>query len=394
MERKNLIVFIAGMLAVACVSALCTAAIVNNSVNKRIHDAVEAEKSYYGNLTSDLDTLLEIKKLVDNNFVDGIVYENVDEALAEKFVEALGDKYSEYLTKDELKSYLNKVSGSFVGIGVTCVSKNGKIYIDSVIEESPAEEAGIKGGESIVAVGDITVTEETYDDAVNAVAGEKGTFVTLKIEDAEGKIRTVKVERREVVTKTVHSEMLEGNIAYIRITQFASNTADAFLNAVDTAKANGAKGFLFDVRDNSGGSLDSVVAILDRILPKGPVVNIVYGSGETETLYSDDEKRIELPMAVLVNKRTASAAELFASALRDYKIAELYGVNTYGKGYMQSIITLNDGSGLRLSVAKYNPPYGENYEGVGVAPHVHVEDDNKTEIDEQFEVAKKYFINK
>ncbi len=109
MERKNLIIFIAVLLAVACVSALCTAAIVTNDVNKRIHDAVEAEKSYYGNLMSDLDTLLEIKKLVDNNFVDGIVYENVDEALAEKFVEALGDKYSEYLTKDELKSYLNKV---------------------------------------------------------------------------------------------------------------------------------------------------------------------------------------------------------------------------------------------------------------------------------------------
>ncbi|MBE6648351.1 MAG: S41 family peptidase [Ruminococcaceae bacterium] len=393
MERKNLIIFIAVLLAVACVSALCTAAIVTNDVNKRIHDAVEAEKSYYGNLTSDLDTLLEIKKLVDNNFVDGIVYENVDEALAEKFVEALGDKYSEYLTKDELKSYLNKVSGSFVGIGVTCVSKNGKIYIDSVIENSPAEEAGIKGGESIVAVGDITVTEETYDDAVNAVAGEKGTFVTLKIEDADGKIRTVKVERREVVTKTVHSEMLEGNIAYIRITQFASNTADAFLKAVDTAINNGAKGFLFDVRDNSGGSLDSVVAILDRILPKGPIVNIVYGSGKNETIFSD-EKCIELPMAVLVNGKTASAAELFASALRDYKIAELYGVKTYGKGYMQSIITLNDGSGLRLSVAKYNPPYGENYEGVGVAPHVLVEDDAKTETDEQFESAKKYFINK
>ena len=150
---------------------------------------------------------------------------------------------------------------------------------------------------------------------------------------------------------------------------------------------------MFDVRDNPGGEINAIVNVLDRLLPAGPVVNIVYGDGTKKVMNSTEEESVSLPMAVLINEDTASAAELFASALRDYNMAKLYGKTTYGKGYMQNIITLPNGGGLRISVAEYNPPYGENYEGVGVAPHCEVSDDVNTEADEQLEEALKYFVN-
>ncbi len=393
MERKHVLIFIVSILIVACASSLCTAAIVRNDMNKRVHNAVKSEKEHYSNTVSGIDSFLEVKNQVDSNFVGKVDYEEIDGLLADYYVELIGDKYSDYLTKEELKSYMNKLTASFVGIGITCSSKNGKIHIESVIKGSPAEEAGLLTGEDIVAVDGITVNEENYDEATSAVSGEKGTKVKLKVEDSSGNAREVLVERREIITETVCGEMLSGDIAYIKISQFATNTAEKFISLVDEFSDKGAKGFLFDVRNNSGGELNCVVNILDRLLPEGPIVNIIGASGPTEIKYSTNEKSVSLPIAVLINGNTASAAELFAAALRDYKMAQLYGTVTYGKGYMQRIITLSDGSGLRLSIAKYNPPYGENYEGVGVSPNVYVEDDVSTEIDEQFEKAKNYFIN-
>ena len=392
MERKHVLIFIVSILVVACVSSLCTAAIVNNSVNEKIHDAVKKEKDYYSDILSGIDSFLEVKDYVDNNFVGEADYEKIDELLANYYVDLIEDKYSDYYTTEEYKSYMNKLTASFVGIGIACGEKDGKIHIEEVIKGSPAEEAGLLAGENIVAVGDIEVNEENYDEATAAVSGEKGTKVLLKVEDSLGNVREIEVERREIVTETIYSEMLEGDIGYIKITQFSTNTADKFIKAVDELLASGAKGLLFDVRNNSGGELNSVVNILDRILPQGPIVNIEYGTGAVETITSTDDKKITLPMAVLINEKTASAAELFASALRDYNLASLYGTVTYGKGYMQRIVPLTNGAGLRLSIAKYNPPFGENYEGVGVSPDVEVEDDASTEIDEQFEKAKNYFI--
>lgn len=393
MERKHILIFVVIVLMVACVSSLCTAAIVNDKTNQKIHDAVKKEKDYYSQVIDGLDSFFEVKNFVDNNYVGEADYEKIDELLADYYVDLIEDKYSDYYTEEEYESYMNRLTASFVGIGVSCYLKDGKIYIETVIKGSSAEEVGLLPGESIVAVGELEVTEENYDEATAAISGKKGTKVTLKIEDTFGVVRTVELERREIIMETVYSEMLEGNIAYIKITQFATSTAADFKKAVNQLIADGAKGFLFDVRNNSGGELTSVSEVLDRVLPKGPIVNIVYGNGKTETILSTDDEKISLPMAVLINKKTASAAELFASALRDYNVAQLYGTVTYGKGYMQRIVPLTNGSGLKLSIAKYNPPFGENYEGVGVAPHVVVEDDASTVEDEQFEKAKNYFIN-
>ncbi len=392
MNRKQIIIFIVTILCVACVSSLCTAAIVGNNVKKRVYESVKEEKEYYKELLNGLDSFLEVKSVVDNNFVDGVKYDSLEAKLIEEYIKLLGDKYSDYFTKEELSAYMNKLSGSFIGIGITCTQKDGKIHIETVIEGSSAEESGIESGENIVSVEGVKVTEENYKSVIDSVLGEEGTFVTLGVEGKDGKVRSLSVERKKVVTPTVKGEILEGKIGYVIITQFASNTDEAFIETVDSLLEQGVKGFIFDVRNNSGGELNSVVNILDRLLPEGPIVNIIDGTGKKEIKYSTNEKKVELPMVVLINNNTASAAELFSAALRDYDMAELYGVTTYGKGYMQRIISLSDGSGIKLSIAKYNPPYGENYEVIGVSPDVSVEDNSETESDEQLEKAKNYFI--
>ncbi len=394
MNRKQKLIFIVTILCVACVSSLCTAAIVGNNVNKRVYESVKAENEYYKELLSGLDTFLEVKSIVDKNFVDGVEYEALEAKLIDEYIKLLEDKYSDYFTKEELNSYMNRLSGSFVGIGITCVKEKGKIHVESVMENSPAKESGIVAGENIISVDGVNVTEENYETVIDSVLGEEGTKVSLNIEGLDGSIRTVSVERKKIITPTVMSEMLEGKIGYVKITQFASNTDDAFIKSIDSFIEQGVEGFIFDVRDNSGGELNSVVNILDRLLPEGPIVNIIDGKGNKETKYSTNEKKVELPIVVLINNNTASAAELFSAALRDYDMADLYGIKTYGKGYMQRIISLTDGSGIKLSIAKYNPPYGENYEVIGVSPDVSIDNDGDTEIDEQLEKAKSYFAKK
>ncbi len=391
MEKKHIGVFVIIVLAVACVSSLLTAAIVRNDVNQQIHDAVSNEKAVYESALGDFDTLIEVKDIVDSNFVREVDYEGLDESLTAYYVSLLEDKYSEYLTEEKLSNYMQTINGSFVGVGIVCSNLDGKIHVEEVYKGSPAEEAGILKGENIIAVGDIEVNEENYNEAINTVAGESGTFVTFKIQGTDGSVRTISVERRAIEIPSINSEMLDGNIGYIQITQFSGNTFLAFDTALNELLSMGAEGIIFDVRNNSGGQLEAVVSILDRVLPEGPIVNIIYGNGEKETRNSTADSYLDIPAVVLINQNTASAAELFAAALKDYDMAQLVGNITYGKGYMQSIITLSDGSGLRLSVAQYDPPYSENYEGIGVLPHKDISDDASTETDEQLEEAKKYF---
>ena len=265
---------------------------------------------------------------------------------------------------------MKKVSGSFVGIGLTCTKNNG-IYIVDVYDGSPAKEAGLVKGDTIIAVDGVAVSDENYDSVINSIAGEAGSSVELTVRKADGGETVLNVIRREIVVASIISEMLDGNVGYIKITQFSQNSDEQFSAALNSLINSGAKSFLFDVRDNSGGSLDSILNILDRLLPEGPIMHIIRKDAK-ETKYSTADESLDFPMAVLINENTASAAELFCSALRDYDTARLFGVKTYGKGCMQTISSFSDGSGIRLTTAFYNPPFGDNYDGIGVSPHVEV----------------------
>lgn len=229
----------------------------------------------------------------------------------------------------------------------------------------PRSRRACRWGDVIVKVGGLEVTADTYNTAVNDVAGEAGTELTVTIlRNGETFERTL--TRRLVRSEAVFLEMQDNHTALIRIYEFTGNAADDFIAAMEEAQKAGATGYVFDVRNNPGGDLGVIVRILDYLLPEGPIVRIIDASGEVVHTYTSDESEIQAPMVVLINENTASAAELFTSALLDYDKCVTVGQTTYGKGVMQNIITLPDGSGIRLTTHYYNPPYSDNYNGVGI----------------------------
>ena len=315
----------------------------------------------------DFDKLLEEDAYVRANFIGTVDYEKAMQYMLDGYMYALGDKYSVYHTAEEMQELTNESNGDLVGIGVRVMmdDETGGIRILNVMHDSPALEAGLQVGDVIVKVGDLEVTADTYNTAVNDVAGEAGTELTVTIlRNGETFERTL--TRRLGRSEAVFLEMQENHTALIRIYEFTGNAADDFIAAMEEAQKAGATGYVFDVRNNPGGDLGVIVRILDYLLPEGPIVRIIDASGEVVHTYTSDESEIQAPMVVLINENTASAAELFTSALLDYDKCVTVGQTTYGKGVMQNIITLPDGSGIRLTTHYYNPPYSDNYNGVGI----------------------------
>lgn len=315
----------------------------------------------------DFDKLLEVDAYVRANFIGTVDYEKAMQYMLDGYMYALGDKYSVYHTAEEMQELTNESNGDLVGIGVRVMmdDETGGIRILNVMHDSPALEAGLQVGDVIVKVGDLEVTADTYNTAVNDVAGEAGTELTVTIlRNGETFERTL--TRRLVRSEAVFLEMQDNHTALIRIYEFTGNAADDFIAAMEEAQKAGATGYVFDVRNNPGGDLGVIVRILDYLLPEGPIVRIIDASGEVVHTYTSDESEIQAPMVVLINENTASAAELFTSALPDYDKCVTVGQTTYGKGVMQNIITLPDGSGIRLTTHYYNPPYSDNYNGVGI----------------------------
>lgn len=315
----------------------------------------------------DFDKLLEVDAYVRANFIGTVDYEKAMQYMLDGYMYALGDKYSVYHTAEEMQELTNESNGDLVGIGVRVMmdDETGGIRILNVMHDSPALEAGLQVGDVIVKVGDLEVTADTYNTAVNDVAGEAGTELTVTIlRNGETFERTL--TRRLVRSEAVFLEMQDNHTALIRIYEFTGNAADDFIAAMEEAQKAGATGYVFDVRNNPGGDLGVIVRILDYLLPEGPIVRIIDASGEVVHTYTSDESEIQAPMVVLINENTASAAELFTSALLDYDKCVTVGQTTYGKGVMQNIITLPDDSGIRLTTHYYNPPYSDNYNGVGI----------------------------
>jgi len=260
-----------------------------------------------------------------------------------------------------------------VGIGVHIIYNNelGALEVISVMRDSPALEAGVEPGDLIVMVGDEYVSDLGYYPAVDKMLGELGTIAQFTVRRGKNYEESIEfsIVREKVTDTTVESHMYDGDIGIIRITQFAENTGENIKTVIEDLVAKGAKSLIFDVRYNPGGALTGIVDTLDYLLPEGPIIRIVDREGNEDSI-SSDAFCISMPMAVLVNESTASAAELFTSALQDYKLATVIGTTTYGKGTMQTVVSLPDGSGLSISYRMYNPPYSDNYEGIGVIPDI------------------------
>ena len=333
--------------------------------NGKVYNLKERETMY--------SKLSELDRIVRANYVGNIDEDALNEALADGYVAGTGDKYARYFTPEEYESYMIDLEGRVVGIGISAQQDpSGYILINEVYADSPAAIVGLQAGDFIIKVDELDVNAETYQQAADAIRGEEGSKVNITYRrDSED--TTIEVTRRKVDIPTVFSRMIDSNVGYVQITEFNESTATQFSKQVDELIGQGAQALVFDVRNNGGGTLNSVTKMLDKLLPEGDIVSAEYKDGTVEVLAKSDADEITLPMVVLTNEKTASAAELFTQALRDYGKAKSVGSTTYGKGTMQTVKKLNDGSAVNITIARYLPPNGVCYDGEGIKPDYEVE---------------------
>ena len=321
----------------------------------------------------------QLQALIEQCFIGEVDSTAIEDAAADAMVSALGDRWSYYIPAAQYGSYKEQMANAYVGIGITIQVKeeNQGFVITQVNPNGPAYEAGMLAGDVIVGVEGTDVRGMVMDDVAAMVKGEEGTFVSITVE-REGSPVTLSVERRKVLITVATGEMLEGNIGYVRITNFDSRCAEETIAIIDELLAEGAEALIFDVRNNPGGYARELVNVLDHLLPECEVFRTVDYAGTEDVDYSDENCIDPIPMAVLVNSESYSAAEFFAAALRDYEMAVIVGDKTCGKGYFQYTYPLNDGSAVGLSVGKYFTPKGENLAGIGLTPDYPVEVDEDT----------------
>ncbi len=321
------------------------------------------------------EKLLEVAELYDQYYYYGVNQSEASERLARFYGMAIGDVYNSYYTAEEWEESYNASIGNATGIGVyVSMNEDGQIVVLRVMKNSPAEKAGILQGDIILSVDDIVVQQVGYESAMDHILGKIGTVVSLGILRGETTF-TLEITRGKYTPQTVFAETVtveDSLYGYIYISGFEGTTKTDFISAINALRQQGAKGLVFDVRDNPGGDFNVIVDVLDILLPEGPIVHVQEADAEPYTFYSDDEE-VNLPMVVLTNGNTASAAELFVSALKDYEKAVIVGEKTFGKGCGQTGQFLSDGSIVFITNFLYTPPFSENYNGVGITPDYEIE---------------------
>lgn len=322
------------------------------------------------------------KKVADiyfENFKDEIDPANasdVTDALIYSYIAAVGDKYSVYRTASEYEDYNTDLSGEFYGIGVVVTYDyvQGTLTVTEVLSGGGASDAGIKVGDLIHKVDGELVSEIGYSKAIDTVRGENGTTVKITVLRGDAELEFT-ITRKKVVEESVSYSIDENKIAYIKISSFKENTVKQFKNAIDDVVENGAVGIIYDLRSNPGGYLSTVVSMISMISPKGATI-VSFSNDYGPPVKDSNHSSLELPTVVICNENTASAAELFTAAIRDfgdtfeYFDVTLVGTKTFGKGIMQSTYLFTDDSSITLTVAFYNPPSGINYDGIGITPDV------------------------
>lgn len=316
--------------------------------------------------------LREIDALVAEKYVGELDAAKVADYAAVGYLTGLGDKWSSYIPADEYESYTLRAEGQGCGIGLSVVTRTDEIRVSEVYDDSPAQQAGIEKGDYITGAEGLTVEADGASAVLAAIRGDEGTPVSVTIrKDATGETQTLAMTRAIVTQKMAWGEMLSGKIGYIRINNFHVGAAEQYQAALDRLLADGAQSLLLDVRHNGGGRVKEMSAMLDPLLPEGTIMTLKTREGK-ETVYTSDADMLELPIAVLVDDESISAAEFFAAALQEYDRATLVGTHTTGKGRAQQTFRLSDGSALSLSVEQYYTPKGNNLADVGIAPDVEI----------------------
>ncbi len=333
-----------------------------------------------------------LKNVVDSSFLYGedADTEAMEEGIYKGFIASLGDPYTVYYTQEEYEALMESSNGEYVGIGVQMSQdlETNLITVIQVFRDSGAEEAGLLEGDVLSKVDGEDITGEDINNVVAKIKGDEGTYVTIEVyRESIGDYVTMEVERRAVSMDTVEWRMLEDGMGYIQITEFDQVTYGQFTEALEDLKAQGMEGLVLDLRDNPGGLLDQCVEIADDFLSEGVIVSTKTRVGDGATYEADEEVRFDGEVVVLVNGNSASASEVLTGALKDHGRAQVVGTVSFGKGIVQNIIPLGDGTGLKITTSDYYTPNGTSIHGVGITPDVEAEA-GEGEADTQLEKAE------
>ena len=320
----------------------------------------------------------QLEELIQERFIGEVDTTAIEDAAADAMVNALGDRWSYYIPAAEYQAYMEQMNNAYVGVGITITLAEDEsgFNIVAVNEGGPAEEAGLLIGDVIVAIEGQSCAGMTTVDARNLVRGKEYTRVQMTVLRGSEEI-SISVERRQVQTVVAEAELLENGIGLVTIVNFDDRCAAETIAAIENLREQGAQKLIFDVRNNPGGYAHELVKVLDYLLPEGELFHMEHYTGKEEYDHSD-AAFLDMPMAVLVNADSYSAAEFFAVALQEYDAAVVVGEKTSGKGYFQNTLQLSDGSAVGLSVGKYYTPSGLSLEGVGITPDVEVTVDEET----------------
>jgi len=384
---------------------------VNRLVNKVQLQGVGLEELNEDGSASaiDNDVVLKMKKI--EKVIDYYYYqEETDKELLVEDVykgmmASLGDPYSTYFSVEELNDLMEQSEGIYYGIGayVSLDTVTGYAKISGVIEGTPAQDADLRDGDIIYEVDGVSAYGMELEEVVAMIKGEEGTTVHITlVREGETDYVEKDVVRRKIESPTVNYEMLEGNQGYVQITEFDDVTADQFAEALAVLKEQGMEGMILDLRSNPGGNLTTVVDICQMMLPEGLIVYTEDRNGNRQEYKCDGTREFEYPLVVLINGYSASASEILAGAIQDYEIGTLIGTTTYGKGIVQQIVSLNDGSAVKLTVSSYYTPKGRNIHGIGIEPDEVCEFDSEAyytenqedSVDNQLERAKEVLAEK
>ncbi len=358
------------------ITALLSSLITVIIIGEKFNSTLNLKSIASGDGTTGIEAALaSIKSILEEKYIGELDDEKMLEMAIKGYVAGVGDEYTVYYTKEEMDQEYDTAMGNYVGIGIYMIVnyEEGTIEVIETMKDSPAEKAGLLAGDYIISVDGEDVTPENANKMSNKIKGEEGTKVKLTIK-RDGKEIEFEVERQKIEVSHINAEMLENNIAYIQILDFDGGTAKEFEKNYENLKSQGATSLIIDIRSNGGGVVDEAIDILNLICDKGSTLLIETDKDGKETITkSEKDPIINMPIVVLVNGNTASASEILAGALKDNGKATIVGTKTYGKGVIQSLMRLTDGSGLKTTIAEYCTPNRDKINKIGIEPDITVE---------------------
>ena len=382
--------FMAVILLILSVAAVCIAkGYIHIGVNGDVYIQSDAVTDSDG-IGSEVEGKLNaIDSVLESFYFGDVDDETAKDNIYKAYLSSYGDKYTMYYTADEYKALKESTNGKFYGIGaVFQLSGEGGVLLVDVYDNGAGYQAGLRSGDRVVNVDGRDITGMELSSAVALIKGDKGTSVTLEVIRGTERL-TFSAVRDAVEAKTVSYTLLDNNIGYLSISQFEEVTTKQFKAAVEDLQSQGMKGLVIDIRNNPGGLLDTVVGMLKYMLPDGLSVYTEDKQGNRKEYKGQDNDEFNLPLAVIVNGNSASASEIFAGAIQDYGKGTIIGTQTYGKGIVQTVKPLTDGSAIKFTIAKYFTPKGQDIHGKGVTPDMVVEYDTDADVDTQLDAAIK-----